>query len=416
MPLSLLKLLRGYLQVTVVGGAPERFLNLCAKHNILIWNLQPHADPKTGGFDFCISRRGLTAAEELLVRTRTTLTIRKKCGLPYFLHRHRARRLFALGMVCSIFLLWHCSGYVWRIEVNGTQELSQEMIFTWLEQQEQGFGVKKAAVDCAGLEAALRRDFTVIAWTSVRLSGTQLTIDIKERLPEQSNAQRPTQGAYDLVASEDAVVASIYTRQGTPQTEAGNVVSAGAVLISGRLELLDDSGSITAYRYVRADGDVTGTVTRTYEATLPRAYQKKVYTAESETTYELKLGRLRLPLHKKAASYSACETYVTDHQLELLTHIFLPVHLYETTRRPYVYEPAVYTKNEVEAHARAGWELFLEKITQKGIPIIVKNVKIETNEKNCVIQGSIEAQIPLGKYAPTEQLTLPKQGGTTDAD
>ena len=59
--------------------------------------------------------------------------------------------------------------------------------------------------------------------------------------------------------------------------------------------------------------------------------------------------------------------------------------------------------------AKEKWEGFLEKFTQKGIPIIVKNVKIETDEKNCVIRGSIQAEVPIGKYAPTERITLPEQ-------
>ena len=37
--LSLLKYIGGYLEVVLSGYAPERFLNLCGNHNILIWNL-----------------------------------------------------------------------------------------------------------------------------------------------------------------------------------------------------------------------------------------------------------------------------------------------------------------------------------------------------------------------------------------
>ena len=113
--------------------------------------------------------------------------------------------------------------------------------------------------------------------------------------------------------------------------------------------------------------------------------------------------------------YSACETTVTDRQLQLLPDLYLPVHLYVTDRRAYVYQPATYTKAEAEALAKEGWEAFLEKFTQKGIPIIVKNVKIETDKKNCVIQGSIQAEIPLGKYAPTERITLPARQESDDA-
>lgn len=407
MLLSVLKFLQGFLQVTLTGSSPERFLNLCIRRNILIWNLCPNKE--AGGFDFCISLKGFRASKELLKKTHTSVRIRKKCGLPFFLHRYRARKLFAAGILLCILLLWNCSKYVWKIEVNGTEELSQDMVLTWLEQKETSFGTPKTKIDCAAIEAALRSDFDVIAWTSVKLEGTKLTIDIQENLPEDEVQTLPSEGAWDIVAAEDAVIASIYTRQGTPQTEKGSVVSKGAVLISGRLEIMDDNGEVANYRYVVSDGDVTGTVTRTYQSSFAREYQKKEYTGEEDTSYTLQAGRIRIPLGKEKNNYSACETVVSDHQLQLLPNLYLPVHLYVTDRKAYVYRPATYTKAEVESLAKEDWNAFLEKFEQKGIPIIVKNVKIETDEKNCVIRGSIQAEVPIGRYAPTERITLPKQ-------
>lgn len=407
MLLSVLKFLQGFLQVTLTGSSPERFLNLCIRRNILIWNLCPNKE--AGGFDFCISLKGFRALKELLKKTHTSVRIRKKCGLPFFLHRYRARKLFAAGILLCILLLWNCSKYVWKIEVNGTEELSQDMVLTWLEQKETSFGTPKTKIDCADIEAALRSDFDVIAWTSVKLEGTKLTIDIQESLPEDEVETLPSEGAWDIVAAEDAVIASIYTRQGTPQAEKGSVVSKGAVLISGRLDIMDDNGEVANYRYVVSDGDVTGTVTRTYQSSLAREYQKKEYTGEEDTSYTLQAGRIRIPLGKEKNNYSACETVVSDHQLQLLPNLYLPVHLYVTGRKAYVYRLATYTKAEAESLAKEDWNAFLEKFEQKGIPIIVKNVKIETDEENCVIRGSIQAEVPIGKYAPTERITLPEQ-------
>ena len=288
-------------------------------------------------------------------------------------------------------------------------ELSQDMILSWLSDRETTFGTKKSQIDCAAIEAALRSDFDVIAWTSVKLEGTKLTVDIQESLPEDEAAALPKEGAWDVVASEDATIASIYTRQGTPQVEKGMVVSKGAVLISGRLDILDDNGEVANYRYVVSDGDVKGIVLRTFEGSLARDYQKKVYTGAEETTYALQIGRFRIPLGKEHAGYSACETTVSDRQLQLLPDLYLPVHLYETHRKAYVYQPATYTKTEAEALAQAQWDAFLEKFAQKGIPIIVKNVKIETSEKNCVIRGVIQAEVSIIKYAPTERIALPEK-------
>lgn len=407
MLLSIVKFLQGYLHVTLTGRAKERFLNLCCKKNILIWNLVPNME--AGGFDFCISLRGFRASKELLKKTHTNLKIRKKCGLPFLLHRYRARKLFAFGIFLCILLLFGCSRYVWKIEVNGTSSLSEDMILTWLEEQGKSFGTKKSGIDCAALEAALRSDYDVVAWTSVKLEGTKLTVDIQESLPQDDVPELPAEGAWDIVAPEEATIASIYTRVGTPMVEKGEVVSKGAVLISGRLDIMDDNGEVANSRYVVSDGDVTGTVKRTYQNEIPRAYQKKVYTGEEETSYTLQLFGVRIPIRPEKEAYSACETTVNDRQLEILKNFYLPVHLLKTTRKAYVYEQSTYTKEEVEALAKEGWDSFLENFAQKGIPIIVKNVKIETNEKNCVIRGSLKAEIPLLTYAPTERITEQKK-------
>ena len=109
MLLSMLKFVQGFLQVTLTGSSPERFLNLCIRRNILIWNLCPNKE--AGGFDFCISLKGFRASKELLKKTHTTVKIRKKCGLPFFLHRYRARKLFAIGILLCVLLLWNCSKY-----------------------------------------------------------------------------------------------------------------------------------------------------------------------------------------------------------------------------------------------------------------------------------------------------------------
>lgn len=413
MLLSMLKFLQGFLRVTLTGSSPERFLNLCIRRDILIWNLCPNKE--AGGFDFCISLKGFRASKDLLKKTHTSMKIRKRCGLPFFLHRYRVRKLFLIGILLCILLLWNCSKYVWKIEVNGTSQLSQDMILTWLEEKETSFGTKKAQIDCAVIEAALRSDFDVIAWTSVKMEGTKLTVDIQESLPQDDVQTLPSEGAWDLVAAENATIASIFTRQGTPQVETGTVVTKGAILISGRLDIMDDNGEVADYRYVVSDGDVTGTVTRDYRYSFSRNYEKKVYTGEEDTSYTLQVGSTRMPLKKADRSYSACETVVTDHQLQLLPDLYLPVHLYVTERKAYVYRPETYTNEEAETLAEKEWGAFLEKFTQKGIPIIVKNVKIDTDEKNCVIRGSIQAEVPIGKYAKTERITLQEQPQTDEA-
>ena len=44
------------------------------------------------------------------------------------------------------------------------------------------------------------------------------------------------------------------TRKGTPSVWAGAEVKKGQILVSGRMDLTDDAGEVTGYRYTQAQG------------------------------------------------------------------------------------------------------------------------------------------------------------------
>ena len=66
-----LKYLQGYVRVRLYGYAPERFLNLCSHHDILIWNME-HVE---GQYEFCISVRGVRRLKPILRKTGTKIVV-----------------------------------------------------------------------------------------------------------------------------------------------------------------------------------------------------------------------------------------------------------------------------------------------------------------------------------------------------
>ena len=100
--LSFLKYMQGYLLVHLTGYAPERFLNMCGKRNILIWNLQKTED----GYYFNISVEGYKTLRPILKKTRTKATIAERHGMPFYLYRYRGRKMFALGVLLFIGMLF----------------------------------------------------------------------------------------------------------------------------------------------------------------------------------------------------------------------------------------------------------------------------------------------------------------------
>ena len=123
------KYLQGYVRIRLYGYAPERFLNLCSTHNILIWNLEYHEEQ----YEFCISVRGLKQLKPILKKTRTKFVILERTGLPFVMRRYRKRKLFFAGIFLCCGLLYTMSLFVWKIEVNGNLHETDSNIVKFLE-------------------------------------------------------------------------------------------------------------------------------------------------------------------------------------------------------------------------------------------------------------------------------------------
>lgn len=215
-----LKFLQGYVKIKLSGYAPERFLNLCSNHNILIWNLEYMDD----NYVFCVSVRGLKRLKPILRKTRTTFVILERVGLPFLMRRYRKRKLFFAGIFLCGGLLYAMSLFVWKIEINGNLHETDSNIMKFLEEKQVYHGLLKSKIDCEKIEEELRAGYEDIIWASAKLSGTMLVIDIQENLAtnqqaaeQQSKSDEPS----DLVADKEAQVYSILTRSGTPKVEIG---------------------------------------------------------------------------------------------------------------------------------------------------------------------------------------------------
>lgn len=125
-------------------------------------------------------------------------------------------------------------------------------------------GMQKKNVDCQGIVKALRKEYNDIVWVSASLDGSRLKIQIKENedaLPIISSTQTDKSNKTDslpadLVASTDGIITNLITRTGIPQVHIGDSVTKGTLLVSGRIDILDDSGEITGYQYTHADADI----------------------------------------------------------------------------------------------------------------------------------------------------------------
>ena len=97
MILDFLYFLRGYLVIKVSGPFIERFINIATKNGILLRKITRGKDSAT----MLISARGFKKIRSAARKTKTSVKIVEKCGLPLFLHKHRKRSFFMWEYVFS---------------------------------------------------------------------------------------------------------------------------------------------------------------------------------------------------------------------------------------------------------------------------------------------------------------------------
>lgn len=398
MLLSVIKYFQGYVYVQLTGYAPERFLNLCGNHDILIWNLKPCED----GYLFCISVKGFRKLKPILKKTKTKVKILKRVGVPFTTFRYRKRKIFGIGIFFFGILLYYLSGFIWNIEINGNSYLSNEVILDFLAEEECSFGTKKSAISCEQLEEALRSRYDEVIWTSIKIYGTKMTVDIQENLLPEEQYEKKEDEIYDIVAAKDGVISEIITRSGTPLVTAGTEVKAGDILVSGRIEIKDDNGETKEYLYHNSDADVIARVVYSYEDVIETAYTDAVPTGNEQTDYEAVLFKTTFNNPFFRNKFENCNVTSNTTQIHVTDNFYLPIWITEQHYQEVEKVDKTYSESEVRQIATKNLNNYLADLEEKGIQIIEKNVIIERKNQKYVARGTIEVYESIVSYQPTE--------------
>lgn len=383
--------LKGYFRVKITGHSPERFFNLCSNRQIELRNVLPVDD----GYTFIIGRQEYEEVLPFLEKTGTSLEVLEQIGLPYILQKYRKRKLFVLGCLLCIGLIYGLSLFVWDIQVSGSQQYTKEEVIQYVKQQYVTLGTLKREVDCAKIEEELRQYYDQIAWISCELKGTQLHIQIKETLKENEdvNSNIPC----DIVARKAGIIRKIITRNGTPMVKEGMEVNKGDVLISGTIHIYDDTNTLLESESIGAQGDIVAQTIYPYDDQFAMHYYDKQYTGNKNVYYGIEwLGKQYLPYVPKNRFRSSDQV---EEEMEMkIGHTYaLPISLFRYERKEFTPVRKSYSKESATIHAKQRLQKFLDELSEKGVEIVRNNVKIVIDDEICKGEGTISVLEPIGK-------------------
>lgn len=385
---SFVSFIKGYVRIRIAGYGVTRFVNICSKRGICLWNIEKQNELYLVNILISDFRK----IREIVKKTNVKASIVSKHGLPFFFARMSARKCFVFGAFICFFWLLYMKNFIWAIEINGNVSITDNMILDYLNENNIEMGTRINEIRTEELEKAFRRDFDDITWISVGQEGTVLTIDIKER--DVALYEEEDTFASSLYAPCDGVVESIIVRSGLAQVKAGDTVEEGQLLVDGILPVVKTDGTITGYQLVNADADVVICYTETYTDKLSFYCDEKAYTGKTSEELYLRLGNRAYYFHWFMPKYEHAEVTQEYSQLQLWEYFYLPVWFGSKEYKEYEIIRVKKDKTVLEVQLYENLDIFLESLEEKGVQNIQKDVKIGTSGSMLTLSGDLTLTNP----------------------
>lgn len=291
---NLLQYLLGYVTISISGDNSEHILNLCAKYGIRYRRLHY----KNGAIIGDIKVKDFRKLRSIRTKRSSKIHIIKKRGLPFKTQKYKNRLGFIVGFAIFIILIEFLSGFIWNIKIVGTDKVNDKEIINLCQRYNIKIGTRIKKIDTLKFAQQLLIDHKKLAWASLNIEGTLLTVNITESKNTNDDIV-PS----NLIAKSDGEIKKIDVTSGTVNVKIGDTVRKGDILVSGIIENLSSTTFVNSKGTVTAFSNMDITVTDNYN-------QKifiKTNKIKRRTVFEV--FTLRIPLYLAEKKGSSVDTY-----------------------------------------------------------------------------------------------------------
>ena len=371
----------GYVNIFVEGYFIEKFINICNKQKILLWNLKRD---KTTIIYANVGIRDFKKLKAICKKTKFKIKIQCKKGLPFIFNKYKKRKIFAVGLAIVIISVIALSKFVWNVEIVGNEKINVEEIMIIANENGLKVGELKNKIDTKKIINKLRLERNDLAWVGIELKGTNALIKIIEATPKPDIINE--EEFCNIIATKEAVIEKISAQNGTPVVKEGDLVKKGTVLIEGWLE-----GKFTGTRYVHATGTVKGKVWYTQKEKVYFNQQKKEQTGKVENRYSLNLNKFKINFNKRVSKFKNYDTIETNKKLKLFANFYLPIELIKTTNTEVNITDITYSMEEAK---NIGIENAKNKLNEQIEDLNnILSTQINTNTTNEYIEVEVTYEV-----------------------
>ena len=231
MIIHLVRFFLGYVRFRVSGVFIERFLNLVSAKGIHLWG----GIRKETDYSGYVLRSQYGLLHPIARKTGLHMQIEEKFGFPVWKKKHKGRIGFAIGMLIFLLILHLMGSFVWTVQVQGNEQITEQEILSCMEDLGLKPGILRAKVKPRELERAALLQLKDLSWIAVNMIGSHVTVEVSERVkaPEMF---LDSDMACNIVANAAGQIVSIRIYDGQSDRKVGDVVAKGDLLISGIME------------------------------------------------------------------------------------------------------------------------------------------------------------------------------------
>ena len=378
---NVLRFFLGYFRITFTSSDSKRILNYLLKRNVPVWQIQSGE-----ALSFCIlpfHRKHLIPFQKG-IRPEESYSEERLGILPVLSRFSKRWGLFAGGFF-FVFCLLISGRFVWGIEVEGNETISEQVILEWLEEAGLRVGKNINDLDKDSFSLRFQAEHPQVTYASLNFIGTKAVFSVreKEEAPEQS---RFYEGTCNMVASISGRIVRYEVLSGQSVVKRGEAVRKGDLLISGIVERKNGS-----FRIVAAKGRVFAETNRYFEVKIPYLETKIVYTGleKAEKNYEI-LGFSTAVFTKREDPY---DVYFKTEKREPLTcfHRLLPIVCHEVTYHQMEEKNTVLTVDIARKKAYDKYDEYKGEVFAPGYEILQETVTFEEEEDGLWMRVEIVA-------------------------
>ncbi|MGN1207887.1 MAG: sporulation protein YqfD [Christensenellales bacterium] len=218
--------LKNRLKLNILGVNLKRLIKNLYKNNIDIFDLEQTNHKE---LNITINAKDLKKITPMLKDY--TFCVTQCFGLSRFKNVLAKRIGLCLVAVLFFVALFFNSNFLSKIYVFGINQIDENEITEFLGQKGIANGTFFENLDTEKLETELESRFSEISLCSVMKKGTNLIINIKEKIIATDFV-----GSSDIVAKESGKILELNVVQGTSRFRVGDSVKKGDVLIAGFFE------------------------------------------------------------------------------------------------------------------------------------------------------------------------------------